>query len=249
MLHFCRASHADRVGGGEGCKHATARAHTTWHKEGAGRCSKISLPIIPAVLRAVWNQDPSNSENIMLWAACCLGFFGFLRSREMTAPEVGEFDPGQHLTVRDIAVNKVENPQCLSVRIKQSKTDPFRQGVSIYLGRTDTPLCQVSALFSYLVVRGKGEEGPLFQLQGIQPLTCPRLVACQRKALSLAGLDPGQYAGHSFRIGAATTAACGVPVDVIKILGRWKSEAYQHYVRLPNDQLSSICHSLARAQL
>ena len=61
----------------------------------------------------------------------------------MTAPEVGEFDPGQHLTVRDIAVDKVENPQCLSVRIKQSKTDPFRQGVSIYLGRMDTPLCPV----------------------------------------------------------------------------------------------------------
>ena len=46
------------------------------------------------------------------------------------------------------------------------------------------------------------------------------------------------YAGHSFRIGAAmTAAACGVPAEVIKTLGRWKSQAYQLYVRLPTDQL------------
>ena len=42
-----------------------------------------------------------------------------------------------------------------------------------------------------------------------------------REALSECGLKPKEYAGHSFRIGAATTAAaCGVPVDTMKILGR-----------------------------
>ena len=62
----------------------------------------------------------------MLWAACCLGFFGFLRSGEFTAPEIGEFDPEQHLSFADVAIDDVGNPGVLSVRIKQSKTDPFR---------------------------------------------------------------------------------------------------------------------------
>ena len=54
----------------------------------------------------------------------------------MTAPEVGEFDAGQHLSVADITVDDMENPQSVAVRIKQSKTDPFRQGASIVLSRT-----------------------------------------------------------------------------------------------------------------
>ena len=61
----------------------------------------------------------------MLWAACCLGFFGFLRSGEFTVPEDGEFDPGQRLSFSDIAADSsLLDPKVLSIRIKQSKTDP-----------------------------------------------------------------------------------------------------------------------------
>jgi hypothetical protein len=41
----------------------------------------------------------------MLWAACTLGFFGFLRSREMVSPDDESFDPGQHLLFADISVD------------------------------------------------------------------------------------------------------------------------------------------------
>ena len=62
----------------------------------------------------------------MLWAACTLGFFGFLRSGKMVSLDDGSFDPGQHLSFTDISVDDRQTPSCLSVRIKQSKTDPFR---------------------------------------------------------------------------------------------------------------------------
>ena len=212
-------------------------------REQAGAVKRTRLPITPVILeqlRRIWNRDSANHDHIMLWAACCVGFFGFLRSGEMTTSEVGEFDPGQHLTIRDITVDDIENPQVVSVRIKQSKTDPFRHGSSIVLSRTDLPLCPVvAALLVYLVVRGN-RDGPLFLFRG-QPLTRPRLVSELRKALPLSGLKPEKYAGHSFRIGAATiAAACGVPVDVIKTLRRWKNQAYQLYVRIPDTQLASI---------
>ena len=221
-------------------------------KEQSGQPKRSRLPITPAILlrlHQVWNRQPTSWDHIMLWAACCLGFFGFLRSGEMTGPEDGEFDPGQHLSFSDIAVDNTSNPRTMSIRIKQSKTDPFRLGVTIFVGRTDTTLCPVAALLSYLALRGPG-EGPLFRFRDGQALTRTRLVTSLRKALAEAGLKPEAYAGHSFRIGAATTAAaCGVPADTIKTLGRWKSQAYQLYVRLPKQQLAGISRTLASSKM
>ena len=92
---------------------------------------------------------------------------------------------------------------------------------------------------SHVSVHGTG-EGPLFRFQDKRPLTRQRLLAAIRKVLAEAGLQPEQFAGHSFRIGAA---ACGVPIATIKTLGRWKSEAYQLYIR--QSQLANISHTLA----
>ena len=128
----------------------------------------------------------------------------------------------------------------LAVRvcIKQSKTDPFRRGISLYLGKTSSDLCPVMALLNYLVARGK-KEGPLFMFSDGRHLTRQRLVEAVRQALVMAGLDASKYCGHSFRIGAATTAAeRGMEDSIIKTLGRWRSLAYLEYVRIPREQLA-----------
>ena len=67
-----------------------------------------------------------------------------------------------------------------------------------------------------------------------------------RKTLALAGVDERNYAGHSFRIGAATTAAAaGVDDSMIQTLGRWKSSAYLVYIRVPQERLVAISARLA----
>ena len=221
-------------------------------KEQSGIPKRTRLSITPSILEQlcrVWNRDSSDRDNIMLWAVCCVGFFGFFRSGELMAPEDGKFDPEQHLTMEDITLDNPADPQKVSVRLKQSKTDPFRLGVTIHLGKTNTLLCPVAALLSYLVVRGK-QGGPLFQFRDGRTLTRSRLVRELRKALSSAGFKPEDYAGHSFRKGAATTAAaCGVPVELIKTLGRWKSQAYQLYILIPSSRLSTISNQLAQSDL
>ena len=218
-------------------------------KEQLGQQKPTRLPITPAILmklRQVWDKQAKERHavgSMLPW------FFGFLRSGEFTAPESDEFDPGQHLSFTDVAVDSLDSPRCLSIKIKQSKTDPFRQGVTICLGKTEALFCPVGAILSYLVMRGPG-GGPLFRFRDGRALTRPRLVVEIRKALAQAGINPDDYAGHSFHIGAATTAAaCGVPVDIIKTLGRWKSNAYQLYVRLPREQLSGISKTLASSKV
>ena len=55
------------------------------------------------------------------------------------------------------------------------------------------------------------------------------------------------YASHSFRIGAATTAAAaGLPVWLIMKLGRWTSNAYASYIHHPSMTASEISKILSR---
>lgn len=204
------------------------------------------LPISPDILRkvkAVWEAEPQPGT-IMLWAACCLGFFGFLRSGEMTVPTDSSYDRGTHLSLEDISVDDPICPKIIRVCIKQSKTDPFRKGIHLFLGRTQSDICPVKALLNYLVVRGK-TEGPLFQFPDGTYLTRHRLVSAVREAVGKAGLDPAKYCGHSFRIGAATTAAKkGMEDSTIKTLGRWRSLAYLEYIRIPREQLANYSQLL-----
>ena len=201
------------------------------------------LPITPDLLermRQVWAMEGYNPDNVMMWAAVLLCFFGFLRAGEITVPSDSGYDSGAHLSFADISVDSHTNPQLVKVRIKASKTDPFRLGVDVFLGRTQKVLCPVAAVLSYMKQRGP-EAGPLFKFSDGRPLTRARFVAKVREALTQAGINCAPYSGHSFRIGAATTAAKqGVEETTIKMLGRWKSSAYQLYIRTPREQLAAV---------
>lgn len=177
------------------------------------------------------------------WRAACTGFFGFLRAGEFTVPSPGAYDKEVHLNLEDLSINSHRNSTMIRVHIKQSKTDPFRQGVDIYLEATGSTLCPVQALWQYLSVRGPAQS-PLFMLSYDTPLTRTTLVNRLQQALaSSAGIEAASYNGHSFRIGAATTAAKR-GVEDSQTLGRWKSTAYLAYIKLPREQLAAISHKL-----
>ncbi len=143
------------------------------------------------------------------------------------------FNPACHLVQGDVRVNDTGNPHFMTIRVKASKTDPFRKGLLIYLGRTHNEL------------RG-GSEGPFFRFEDGRLPTRERFVRAVRVALTSRGYDCTFYAGHSFRIGAATTAAQkGVQDSLIKTLGRWESTAYTLYIRTPPDVLCGVANTLA----
>ena len=205
------------------------------------------LPITPPILKSlwsVWSSQVNDPDVVMLWAACCLGFFGFMRAGEFTCPTGNQFDPEAILTHMDVAVDQVQSPSVLAVTLKQSKTDPFRVGVRIFMGRTGNLLCPVAAVLAYLAIRPPS-PGPLFIFRDGSYLTRDRLVTRLRAGLLQAGIDASRFTGHSFRIGAAITAAqAGIEDAVIKMLGRWESAAYQRYVRTPRDQLAAVSSCL-----
>ena len=201
------------------------------------------LPITPLILRKVYTilaRDPNDEDNIMFWAACCLGFSAFLRSGEFTVKSSKAFDPSRDMSPDDIAVDSTEAPTRMYVRIKASKTDQMRQGVTLVVGGTGNDLCPIAAMLPYLVIRGR-EEGPLFRWKGKNAVTREDLVDRLRYVLKEAGIDCSRYSGHSFRIGAATTAAArGISDSTIQTLGRWASDSFTRYIRIPRDELAVV---------
>ena len=79
-----------------------------------------------AGIHAVLEKNLHDYHSIMMWAACCPDFFGFLCSSEFTVPSQEAFDKDIHLPPTDLVIDNKANPQLLTVKIKQSKTEPFR---------------------------------------------------------------------------------------------------------------------------
>ena len=157
--------------------------------------AKKRLPITPGILRKlreVWGKEAHLVDNIMLWAVCCMCFYGFLRSGEVTLTSGREFDPEADLSEGDVALDDLVNPTVVRVHIKASKTDPFRQGFYVYLGATGNDLCPVAAVSAYLAVRGR-ESGPFFRFASGTALTREALVKQLRSALSQFDVDVSQY--------------------------------------------------------
>ena len=136
------------------------------------------------------------------------------------------------------------SPSCLRLRIKASKTDPFRKGCFLHIGKGEFPLCAIHSLLTYLNLRGDA-PGPLFLFKDGRPLSRALLTSWLRDILSSAGIQ-GNFSSHSFRIGAATVAARnGIPDHQIQGLGHWTSSAYLSYIRTPAQLLSRLSKQLS----
>ena len=187
-----------------------------------------------------------NFDSLLIWAAMTLGFFGFLRLGELTCNS--KFDPTIHLTLYSITFSSAvgtETSEFMTILIKESKTDPFRLGHTITIGSTMSDICPVKAIKSYLAVRPNA-QGPLLVHASGKPLTKQTLINETRKLLIKSGFKASNYAGHSYRIGAATTAAkAKLPSWLIKTLGRWSSDCYERYIKTPTTTLSGVSAMLA----
>ena len=214
--------------------------HGIKHVQGA--MSSTRLPVTdPIMLLLFKSLNLKLSDHCMFWAPRILAFFGFPQASEFLSNR-NSFSPSCHL-MKDIAFDSLVTPSLLRVNIKVSKTDPFRHGTAIHIGRGHYPLCAIQVLATYLAAQGDG-PGPLFRFQSGQPLSRTVLTSWLREILATADVS-GNFSSHSFCIGAATVAAQqGIPDHLIRALGRWTSNAYPLYIHTPAKALASLSSQL-----
>ena len=140
-----------------------------------------------------------------------------------------------------------------TINLRVSKTDQGRKGLNVVIGH-NTPVsamlvclryhpflsCSSSSFSSSSNLTSSSSSNltsPLFVL-GVLPLSRSSMIDLTRTVISSLGLDSSLYHGHSFRRGGATSLAdAGIDHDIIKTMGRWKSDCYQIYIQTTTDRL------------
>jgi len=162
----------------------------------------------------------------------CIAFAGFLRTGEFTYEK---WDTGNHIVMvsrRAIQFGK----DSVTLTLPKSKTDVFGKGTPIPMPATGDAICPREAIKTLLTRFPAPLDAPLFSrftqfgYLEKQFFTRKWFVDNVRDLLVLVGINPEEFNGHSFRRGAAhSAAAAGMTNDEIKQLGRWKSDAYKLY--------------------
>ncbi len=169
-----------------------------------------------------------------------LAFFGSLRCSELAIPS--SFDPAIHPTISNLAVLDDET---ISYTIKQSKTDQTKKGHFIYIFKLQSPYQTLLAFLHLGKSQSKLPSDPLFTDDSNRPATRFWFQKHLKAVLHLSGTPAGNFSSHSFRIGAATTAAHkGLSQQQIQELGRWSSEAFKSYIRLNRSHIKEARQTL-----
>jgi hypothetical protein len=181
----------------------------------------------------------------LLKASFCVAFFGFLRCGEFTTNSLNATAP---VSIDDLTLTSTT----ATLFLQRSKSDRFHRGVLIRYLRTHNNLCPIRSLYSYLRVRSqrfpetRSANTPLFLMPDGHALCRTQFVKRLRLLLSAIGVDASIFSAHSFRTGAASTAAnVNIPVYLIKILGRWSSSAYRRYLRVSTSTLAQAHSAMA----
>ena len=111
---------------------------------------------------------------------------------------------------------------------KHSGPHPF----TLDIPAQDRAVCPIRFMKAYTTLRGL-KPGPLFMTAEGTPLSPSTFSSTLRLCLQGSGLSHLNISSHCFRLGRCTQlATLGYSEHHIKLIGRWRSDAFKRYVRI-----------------
>jgi hypothetical protein len=178
----------------------------------------------------------SNNLHIAVYACLTTTFYTAGRLGEFTVKAltgVNAFNPAIHVKPSDVRIET--NEQGLeSTVFHLPRTKVAQDGEEVSWSKQDGVTDPKAALAKHMSSNRPPPNGPLFayrQSNGkMKTLTKTKFIEVIHAAADMAGVDHLQ--GHGIRIGSTLEYLLrGVPFDVMKVKGRWASDAFQAYLR------------------
>ena len=188
-----------------------------------------TVDFILAIRQHLDLQKPLDASVFACLSTC---FFATGRVGEFTVPKLDGFNPEAHVSKAGVSYDQSRDGQQVTVlRIPRTKVAP--QGEDVCWAKQDGLVDPDAALAHHLEVNTPPDHAHLFAYRyktGHRPLTKSKFISELAKAARAAGLEPLQ--GHGIRIGSTLEYLLrGVPFDVMKVKGRWSSDAFILYLR------------------
>ncbi|KDE03492.1 hypothetical protein MVLG_06054 [Microbotryum lychnidis-dioicae p1A1 Lamole] len=186
----------------------------------------LSFRSVAFALRTAVSNPRLDYDSLLFVAMVALGFASCARSAELALPSTIRFRDPAKLPRRSTVQMKDGG---FSVHLPYHKADRRWQGSYLYFTCNTTAPVFITILRRYLYARDQRcPTSPLlFVTKAGLPPTRTWFVSRLRRAFG------PSYSGHSLRSGGATHYALrGLPAEVIKRLGRWRSTAWEDYVRV-----------------
>ena len=179
----------------------------------------------------------SENEKLYIGAMWKVSLFALMRVSEVLKKRIpgGWSQPIRWSHVTFYACSKTKKNYVI-IRLPPSKTDRTGKEFNIVLEMLEEEhanICPVRALQQLHAYRKDNSDSEVFEnMEGKVKLTYRKYTRALKDCLKAAGYDDSRYHTHSWRIGGATVArAMGFTDGEIKILGRWKSQAFMVYTR------------------
>jgi len=169
-----------------------------------------------------------------VWAIATCAFWGMMRFGEVTVKSRAAFDGKLHLKSSHITFGQdLRSKPYARLDLPSAKTAQPGKTQSVFLVEQG-PLCPLKALHNLFQVVPARATDPLFSWRdrsnNIRPMS--KSAALNHLNSIFSALGWGNAFGHSFRIGGASFYLTQkVDPEIVRIAGRWRSLAYETYIR------------------